>query len=1014
MTYILSFFHTVLLFLSDGFYTHILHWSCHQHFGSGHRVSTNWFDRSVWVTLNPRSWGHSYLLPGVFNLKYSPIVKVGVIDDIHVCAIRGYVLYCVLVSFLVAALALVCVSCHKVIAARFLAFVRSFSAHLRAHCSRLLRYFFFRREFSLCDIITAGESLSSSVYHFLLFSHPSFERSHSRYGYLCALKSVLGYRVHVTSLNPPGISSINLGVSATWGSGGVVVTRGSESVVYPVTTLPSWLGVQVGCFGIGCPVVTYMRPNRNGFENFVTYYTVERWRLSIADSWGFKIHSTSRPQVLESVDAIARYSDDRKTVHLHLKATAAEDTISSATFASCMARYRMAKNPALGIIATVCGASASTSAVSCIMSLAQANAQAVSWLDLTLPYIGFQALYDGIITDSFKEMSVRAFTNVVYSAGGFGIGAPHISKSNEYYTVDARILGPSNSNFMNHKYHAFALDFVRALATNPLSPLDHDSVVEQMDRPSQRHNREQVDSTIDILWSTTKSMFTKTEAVQVGKPARNIVTLSAERLYRACAFMLAASQHMRTVKWWVWGVGSGATARLYSEACTRHPKMMESDFSKFDASLNEFFVAFNRLLMRVMFPDHYDEWSILEQDVLYQMGSTTCGLKFQMRHGRLSGCNETTFFNTVDQAFIQYTSFRNFGKNHDEAWGLLNEGLYGGDDGITPFIGQDLESTVKEFGMKVESRIFDSTSPCRFLGRIYPNGRDSTDSYQDLAEFIKTMHLVNLGSTATLEQGLVNMANGLRVTDYNTPLIAEFIRAVDRAYPQMTRMFNDYDRWWVEKMDFSDPFTLTDYRDPDLLFPWTASVLGCSPDDIYALRDFLKTSTLYVGTQLPVVACSEEFHPKQAFEILGIPIGPLTRPPVLPKMSKSEEMEARAKIDDLDLSLFSAFTTPNDPPERQSSDNRKCYNCGSVDHYAWECPSKITCRICGESGHIAKKCTKKEEELAAIALDHPSLASYADKPALGRRHFKHTTRPDRGVKPRPPPGVNGKAAIGSL
>lgn len=686
-------------------------------------------------------------------------------------------------------------------------------------------------------------------------------------------------------------------------------------------------------------------------------------------------------------DVVARVSPDGKNLDMLAVGTSRSYSISLETAVCASIRYNLAKSPALGIVSTVCGPSVDQVTVSLLMSII-ANSDFHQRRCLSVPpSMAFLSLYSDEDPTDAKEMNVREVCNVVYPSGGLGYGAPLISRGNEYDTVARRIVLPSVSFTGNPQVEAFAGEFLDRLCKEELVPCTHDEVVEQMGRPSQKQNRESVYPTMDLLWSRAKQLFTKSEPVEVGKPGRNITTLSPERLYRACGFMMSLANYMkRTQPWWVWGVGGGGTSAKYHRVCQKYDKVAESDFTKFDASRSEFFVSFDRSLMRRFFPQYFDEWSKLEADVLYQKGVTRCGMKFDLGHGMYSGSNETTNFNTINQGFVQYVAFRLAGKSADEAWELICDALYGGDDGLTPYVGQSLEAAAAVFGMKVEVRVFDSSTPCRFLGRIYPSGRNSPDSFQDIAAFIKTIHLVSLGSENSVEQGLVNAANGLAVTDRRTPLLCDFIDSVFRAYPKHRRCFLDADRWWLEKYDRGDPFRLEDYTDEASIFSWTAQDLKVPVDDVYRLRDWLRNNDFTVGSLLPEMSVSEVFAPKSAIQIFGVPLGTVAPKPELPSISSAAVAHNLREIDRVERNI-----------------SRICYNCRESGHLAANCPKKLQCKICGLFAHTADKCTEVEEKAADALLraqeDVDLMVGAPVAAASGKREHKGSRKRRGGSIP---------------
>jgi len=695
----------------------------------------------------------------------------------------------------------------------------------------------------------------------------------------------------------------------------------------------------------------------------------------------FSLHrSADLPGVFESEAAAGLFHPTDDTVELMWLGAATSTRIPAASYRSACERYKLATTKSYGVVSVALqSVTRDETVVAIAMSLVRCEFDGATG---SLPDVNFMPLYAGMCPEDAKPMGIRPVSNVVYSIEGFGVGAPTNSKESERDTIDRRLNKPRSMYTGDPEMWKYANEFIDYLAGGAhLMPADHDRVCKQMDRPSQKANRLSVDTVMDFLPARAKALFMKREAVQIGKAGRNICTVSPQRLYRAARFMLPLSDWMQRLPWWVWGVGSGATSRKYQNACSKHPRMMESDFSKFDASLSPFFAEFNRKLMFVLFPDHHDEITDLLDDAEWQPAMTALGQLFAYGIGRMSGVNETAAFNTVDQAFVQFVAYRRADYDFKQSIRFLEAGLLGGDDGLVPHVGQDLPATAELLGMKVTYRVFDSESPCRFLGRWYLFGSQSTDSVQDIMDFVSNLHIVSCAGNISTPQALVNYATGLYVTDSKTPLIKEFCESVFRAYPNLSRAIHRNDEWWFKTYDLDDPFTLNDFADTDLIFGLFAGLMGIDISGLYALRDWFASNKFYVGSQLPVLEI--EFKPKLhcAFQIYGIPFGIPDTPPELPRLTskyvakiKAEAKAAKEKAEfplqgaEEDAALMGIAVGGERDTISETGSLKPlfgaddCFRCGLSGHKVASCPMKLSCRKCGSSGHLAKKCTAAEEQ----------------------------------------------------
>lgn len=604
-------------------------------------------------------------------------------------------------------------------------------------------------------------------------------------------------------------------------------------------------------------------------------------------------------------------------------------SIPSASYAGALSRYRTAKHKSMGIVATVLSGECSRDDQSAAQEMIRAEVPVGSVPDETV--IHYRPLYADVECGEDKPMPLAAACRPVLPVNGAGYGAAMMGPSTEIHTTKVRIMDPASNLCGNSDDLTYRAEFVAYHASRIL-PVTTDCVIEQMDKPSQKANRELADSFMDIYGTSTKRSFTKAEPTQVGKPARNICTVEPQRLFQGTLYSLSLAKHFMSLPYWVWGCGSGATARRYHQACAGHEQMMESDYSKFDASLPPFFHDLHWMLIVECFRD-WEDFDEAQRDTIGPEMLSACGQLYYLGHGRVSGQNETTLWNTLDQAYLQYASYRDHGLAPADAWKTLNEGLLGGDDGLVPYVGQNLELVSTRFGMKVVTRVFDSDEPCRFLGRIYPSGRNSPDSYYDLQSFLERFHIINVNNM-TPEQGLVCKAYGLSITDPECPIIKNYIRSVFAAYPKLKKYVATENEWWLSHYDQRDPYPYSQTAEEDV-YRYTAAQVGCEVEALLELNHWLFENPLYVGSDVPVLQSDDvPVGLVGAFEVWGVVFGIPGPAPQLPRKTfkKKEDLAVGAPNATMPRTRRASIAS-----SLKSGTSVKCKKCGAHGHHGGQC-----------------------------------------------------------------------------
>jgi len=170
------------------------------------------------------------------------------------------------------------------------------------------------------------------------------------------------------------------------------------------------------------------------------------------------------------------------------------------------------------------------------------------------------------------------------------------------------------------------------------------------------------------------------------------------------------------------------------------------------------------------------------QTQFQQRAITSMGRKYDTGFSRLSGSPETADFNSVDNCFMAYVTYRRMNLTPSESWTRL--GIYGGDDGLSPDINAKLYAdTALEMGQVLEEETAKRDQPgVNFLARWYSPtvwGGD-LNSMCDLRRQIIKLHVtVNLPNNITPVAKLREKLRGYKAMDNNTPVFKQLVRAVE-------------------------------------------------------------------------------------------------------------------------------------------------------------------------------------------------------------------------------------------
>jgi hypothetical protein len=330
-------------------------------------------------------------------------------------------------------------------------------------------------------------------------------------------------------------------------------------------------------------------------------------------------------------------------------------------------------------------------------------------------------------------------------------------------------------------------------------------VIEKQNRPTQRRGFEKVKNFMRMR-KLIVSSFQKAESYWGFKHPRNISTVDADHRTRYASFIYPLSQEvLKPLPGWAFGKKPVEIARRMHDVCRGAATVTPTDYSAWDGTHSADLVKFElALCLRFFHPQYHAE---IRELLLSQYGATAFtkhGVRYNTGKSRLSGSSDTSDFNSLDNKFLQYCTYRDMGLTHREAMEAL--GLAGGDDGVAADIDIDKFRNVAEsLGHVIKAEHLYPGEPVPFLGRYYLNAWCDDYSVCDIQRQVKKLHLSGAPLTVSSEDCLLRKAQGILATDSQTPVVSHWARAVVRVLgdKEINREGDQHDVSWFARQGYS-------------------------------------------------------------------------------------------------------------------------------------------------------------------------------------------------------------------
>jgi hypothetical protein len=402
--------------------------------------------------------------------------------------------------------------------------------------------------------------------------------------------------------------------------------------------------------------------------------------------------------------------------------------------------------------------------------------------------------------------------------------APDDCKDNTAQCVKARITNIQHTTPLPmSKYLIDAIhDFVEAIATVKLHPVDPQEVYDKQPRPMQQQILKAAELEGDENIKDIVKCFQKKESYGGIKDPRNITTIPGKDKMDHSCFIYALAEHLKKFPWYAFGRSPLELAEHVANICeSAEVGVFLGDLSRMDGHISNIGRYITRALMMAMFhPIYHTDIDRIAKTQVNRKGVTDFDVTFFTLLTRLSGSPETSTFNTIEGAFLAYLGYRGTKVNgkyltHSEAWEKLKECCFGGDDSIASDLTEKAYKKAAKMcghvatGTFKERGSFGVNFLSRFFSREVWTGR--TDSMIDLKRQLMKFHTAShLPNTVSPLAKLLEKSISFVINDPNTPILGPFCTLAVALIPKKTKVIGGDTQYWAKNVDAKSCFPNSD------------------------------------------------------------------------------------------------------------------------------------------------------------------------------------------------------------
>jgi len=360
----------------------------------------------------------------------------------------------------------------------------------------------------------------------------------------------------------------------------------------------------------------------------------------------------------------------------------------------------------------------------------------------------------------------------------------------------------------------FASMLVPDEIANTLCPEGYDYLYDQWNRPIQRTMLDKVKHVLYFEKPWAVKSFQKAEMYAKITYPRNISTLPTGHNARGGQFAYVFSKYiLKDCHWYAFGKHPSTISHNLHDKVRRSTKVIPTDLTKLDGSCGFFHTHIVKTCaIRAFAIPYKNELSRLMDREAHARGFTNHGICYEAEDNTLSGSSWTSARNSLANAACVYIALRQSGLDPKQAYAAL--GIYGGDDGITCDIDENLLTKVfAKTGLVLKAEVLHQGNPVPFLGRYFIDPWTLPDSVADVPRQLRKLHMTATPDSVPTPVVLRRRAEAILVTDSNTPVLSNWARAILRIVAPNERDKIRYEHYLKRDLNywskFNDPFPPT-------------------------------------------------------------------------------------------------------------------------------------------------------------------------------------------------------------